>query len=197
MSTGAAGARHPGRRGSGSGTTNAKAVATRAPKRPPVEVRTSPRRHKTASGFWQDGRVVVVLPARLSRADRVQLVEGLVERVLAQRPHVTASDRDLAQRAAALADVYLGGVRPRAIRWVANQNRRWGSCTSRTGEIRISDRLRVVPGWVLDAVLVHELAHLIEPSHSSRFRRLADRYPRMAEADTFLAGFTLGLDTPL
>jgi predicted metal-dependent hydrolase len=55
--------------------------------------------------------------------------------------------------------------------------------------------LRTVPGWVLDAVLVHELAHLVEPTHSARFRRLADRYPRMREADTFLAGFTLGLDT--
>ena len=140
--------------------------------------------------------MVVVLPARLPKADRVELVEGLVERVLAQRPHVTASDRDLAARAATLGDLYLGGVRPRSIRWVGNQQRRWGSCTSRTGEIRISERLRVVPGWVLDAVLVHELAHLVEPTHSARFRRLAARYPKTAEADTFLAGFTLGLDIP-
>jgi hypothetical protein len=125
----------------------------------------------------------------------VELVEGLVRRVLAQRPHVTASDRDLALRSASLADRYLGGVRPASVRWVSNQNRRWGSCTSRTREIRISDRLRVVPGWVLDAVLVHELAHLIEPSHSARFRRLADRYPRTAEADVYLAGFTLGLES--
>ncbi len=162
--------------------------------RPPVEVRTSPRRRKTASAFWQDGRVVVVLPARLPRADRVELVEGLVQRVLAQRPSVTASDRDLAKRAAALADQYLDGVQPRSIRWVDNQNKRWGSCTSGTREIRISERLRGVPGWVLDAVLVHELAHLIEPSHSARFRRLADRFARMEEADTFLAGYALGLE---
>jgi hypothetical protein len=166
------------------------------PARPPVEVRTSPRRRKTASGFWQDGRVVVVVPARLSKADRVELVDGLVERVLAQRPHVTASDRDLALRAAGLSDQYLGGVRPESIRWVGNQQHRWGSCTSRTGDIRISERLRIVPGWVLDAVLVHELAHLIEPAHSPRFRRLASRYPRTDEADTFLAGYTLGLETP-
>ena len=172
-------------------------MSDRRPKRPPVEVRTSPRRKKTASGFWQDGRVVVILPARLSRADRVELVEGLVQRVLAQRPHFSANDRDLELRAALLADRYLGGVRPKSIRWVGNQRRRWGSCTSRSGEIRISDRLRTVPGWVLDAVLVHELAHLVEPTHSTRFRRLADRYPRTQEADTFLAGFTLGLETTL
>jgi hypothetical protein len=170
-------------------------MSTRRPARPPVEVRTSPRRRKTASGFWQDGRVVIVVPARLSKADRVELVEGLVQRVLAQRPYVTTSDRDLERRAAELSDEFLGGVRPQSIRWVGNQQRRWGSCTSRTGEIRISERLRFVPGWVLDAVLVHELAHLIEPTHSPRFRRLAARYPRTDEADTFLAGYTLGLES--
>ncbi|HLN41697.1 MAG TPA: M48 family metallopeptidase [Acidimicrobiales bacterium] len=170
-------------------------MSQRRPPRPDVEVRTSPRRRKTASGFWQDGRVVILVPARLSKADRVELVEGLVQRVLAQRPHVTTSDEDLEERAASLADEYLGGVRARSIRWVGNQQRRWGSCTSRTGEIRISERLRFVPGWVLDAVLVHELAHLIEPTHSPRFRRLAARFPRTAEADTFLAGYTLGLET--
>lgn len=167
----------------------------RKPPLPPVEVRVSPRRRKTASGFWQDGRVVILVPARLNKADRVELVDGLVERVLAQRPNVTTSDRDLGRRANQLADEYLGGVRATSIRWVANQQHRWGSCTSRTGEIRISDRLRYVPGWVLDAVLVHELAHLIEPTHSARFRRLANRYTRTDEADTFLAGYTLGQET--
>ena len=167
----------------------------RRPSRPPVEVRTSARRRKTASAFWQDGRVVVVLPAQLRRADRVELVEGLVRRVLAQRPHATTSDRDLMIRSASLADRHLDGIRPASVRWVSNQQRRWGSCTSRTRDIRISDRLRVVPGWVLDAVLVHELAHLVEPTHSTRFRRLTSRYPRTAEADTYLAGFTLGLES--
>jgi len=166
---------------------------TRA-RRPPVEIRTSARRRKTASAFWQDGRVVVVLPDRLPRRDRVELVDGLVRRVLAQRPHVTASDADLEARAAELADLYLDGVRPRSIRWVSNQHRRWGSCTSGTREIRISERLRVVPDWVLDAVIVHELAHLLEPAHNARFRRLAARFPRQEEADTFLAGFTLGAE---
>jgi predicted metal-dependent hydrolase len=164
------------------------------PRTPPVEIRTSARRRKTASAFWQEGRVVVVLPERLSRAQKTELVDGLVERVLAQRPHLTASDDDLGRRAADLADRYLDGVRPRSVRWVANQHRRWGSCTSGTRQIRISDRLRVVPDWVLDAVIVHELAHLVEPSHNARFRRLAGRFPRMEEADTFLAGFTLGAE---
>lgn len=161
---------------------------------PPVDVRTSPRRRKTASAFWKGDQVVVVLPARMPHEHRAAMVDDLVRRVLAQRPHIASSDTELAARAGHLADRYLNGVRPSSIRWVTNQRHRWGSCRADTADIRISDRLRVVPGWVLDAVLVHELAHLLEPNHSSRFRELADRYPRSREADVFLDGFTLGME---
>jgi hypothetical protein len=136
--------------------------------------------------------VVVVLPSAMPRSARPEMVEDLVRRVLNYRPHVAASDRDLAVRAVELADRYLDGVRPQSIRWVTNQGSQWGSCTFGSAAIRISDRLRVVPGWVLDAVLVHELAHLIEPNHSRRFRALANRYTRTGEADIFLDGFSLG-----
>ncbi len=159
---------------------------------PEVEVRVSTRRRKSASAFWSEGRVVVVLPASMPRSARAEMVEDLVRRVLNHRPHLAASDGDLSARAVQLADRYLGGIRPSSIRWVTNQRSQWGSCTSGTGEIRISDRLRVVPGWVLDAVVVHELAHLVEPNHSPRFRALVDRYGRSKEADVFLDGFSLG-----
>jgi len=152
----------------------------------------STRRRKSASAFWSDGRVVVVLPASMPRSARPEMIDDLVRRVLTYRPHLATSDDDLAGRAAELADRYLGGVRPTSIRWVTNQRSQWGSCSCGSGEIRISDRLRVVPGWVLDAVLVHELAHLREPSHSPRFRALTDRYPRSRDADVFLDGFSLG-----
>jgi predicted metal-dependent hydrolase len=123
--------------------------------RPEIEVRTSTRRRKTATAFWQQDRVVVVLPSWMPRDERPAMVEALVQRVLAQRPNHQASDDDLSERAALLAGRYLKGTPPRSIRWVSNQHRRWGSCSAHNGEIRISDRLRVVPPWVLDAVLVH------------------------------------------
>jgi predicted metal-dependent hydrolase len=160
----------------------------------PIEIRTSTRRRKTATAFWQNDTVVVVLPSWMRPPESDAMVENLVRRVLAQRPNRHSSDDDLSGRAAFLARHYLQGTVPRSIRWVANQRHLWGSCTVTNGDIRVSDRLRVVPPWVLDGVLVHELAHLDEPNHSPRFRQLASRYPRMGEADAFLQGFSLGLE---
>jgi predicted metal-dependent hydrolase len=163
---------------------------------PDVEVRVSKRRKKTAGAHWEGDRIVVVVPPHLRGNDRDLMVAHLVERMERHRPHLHASDDLLEQRAAVLGDRYLDGVRPASIRWSRTQNKRWGSCTNLTREIRISERLRVAPDWVLDAVIVHELAHLVEPNHSPRFRALERRYPKHAEADVFLEGYSLGLHMP-
>jgi len=60
--------------------------------------------------------------------------------------------------------------------------------------IRLSDRLRHVPGWVLDAVLVHEIAHLVHPDHGADFTELAQRHPRQRDASRYLEGYQLGLE---
>jgi hypothetical protein len=92
---------------------------------------------------------------------------------------------DLTARATALADRY-GLQKPEAIRWVDNQEWRWGSATPSDRTIRISSRLVGEPGWVLDYVIVHELAHLTVPRHDSRFWALVRRYPRAERAHGFL-----------
>lgn len=51
---------------------------------------------------------------------------------------------------------------------------RWGSCTTRTGAIRINTALAECPSECLETVLVHELCHLVEPSHNARFQALMD-----------------------
>ncbi len=163
---------------------------------PEIEIRLSTRRRKTASARWQDGRVVVSLPAALQEPERSEIVNGLVQRVMRKRQVIDfCSDESLELRARQLADRYTDGIYANSIRWVTNQNARWGSCTARRGDIRISDKLRPVPSWVLDAVIIHELAHLKEPNHSYRFHAITNRYPRMGEAMTFLKGFSLGMSS--
>jgi predicted metal-dependent hydrolase len=160
---------------------------------PEVEVRVSKRRKKTAGAHWEGDRIVVVVPTHLRGAERDDMIDHLTRRLTRHRPHLHASDEELAARARQLGRTYLDGVEPSSIRWATNQSKRWGSCTLSTREIRISSRLRVAPSWVLDAVVVHELAHLLEPGHTARFKALEARYPRRHDADVFLEGYALGL----
>jgi predicted metal-dependent hydrolase len=163
---------------------------------PDIEVRVSSRRKKTAGAHWEGDRIVVVVPAHLRGIDRDHMVDHLAGKLAGHRPNLHASDLMLESRAAVLGDKYLDGIRPASIRWSTTQLKRWGSCTLQTREIRISERLRVAPPWALDAVIVHELAHLIEPSHNARFKELENRYPRRRDADHFLDGYALGLHMP-
>ncbi len=164
---------------------------------PEVEVRISSRRKKTSEAKWVGGRIVVSLPAHLNGEQRQKTIDWLVERLLTrQRLQTSMGDGALLARAIALSERYLVGAQPRSVRWVTNQSARWGSCSYYSGDIRISHRLRVVPEWVLDSVLVHEVAHLTHPDHSPEFHRLAGAYPRHAEAGVFLAGYGLGLSSP-
>ena len=96
-----------------------------------------------------------------------------------------ASETDLAARARELAARY-DLPEPADIRWVSNQAHRWGSCTPSTGTVRLSDRMVGYPPWVVDAVIVHELAHLVEPGHGSAFQALMARYPLAERAEGYL-----------
>lgn len=158
---------------------------------PPLELVRSTRRRRSATAFGRDGRVVVQLPAGLPAAEEERLIASLVSRVTGRnRAQQQGGDERLRERAATLADTYLDGVRPSEIRWSSRMRRRWGSCTQATGVIRISDRLAGVPDYVLDSVLVHELAHLLESGHGPGFKRLIARFPDLDRADAFLAGMS-------
>ena len=165
---------------------------------PEVEVRISKRRKKTSEAKWVGGRIVVSLPAHLNLESRQKTIDWLVERLLTRhRLQSGLDDAGLLARAIGLSDRYLVGARPESVRWVTNQTTRWGSCSHYSGHIRVSHRLQVVPEWVLDSVLVHEVAHLTHPDHSRAFHKLAGAYPRHKEAGVFLAGYGLGLANPI
>jgi predicted metal-dependent hydrolase len=164
------------------------------PAAPTVEVRVSARRRKTVGAHWEGDTIVVVVPQRLPKRDRQAYADELSAKLVASRAKERRTDDDLTTRAAELSADHLDGrARPTAVTWSSRQGSRWGSCTPADGTIRISDRLRDVPGWVLDAVLVHELAHLLHDDHGAAFNELVGRFPRTTDADLFLAGYALGL----
>lgn len=157
--------------------------------RPELELVRSTARRASATAFVRDGRIVVQLPAGMDPASESRLVARLVDRVSGRsRAQQVGGDDELASRAQALADRYLDGVRPASVAWSGRMRRRWGSCTPTEGTIRISRSLAAFPGWVLDYVLVHELAHLVESGHGPAFQALVDRYPHAERARGFLEG---------
>jgi predicted metal-dependent hydrolase len=149
--------------------------------RTPVEIVFSTRRRKTVQAAFVDGVIRVQAPAGMDKRELDQHVATLVSRL---ERKVQASAVDLVARAGQLARRYRLPT-PTSVTW-AEQRSRWGSCTPSSGHIRISSRLAAWPPWVLDYVLVHELAHLRVPDHSRAFHDLVDRYPLAERARGFL-----------
>ena len=161
-----------------------------------VEVRRSRRRSRTVSAYREGDRTIVAIPARFTRAQEREWVERMLARLSAKEKRRRPSDAELMERAGALSARYLGGqAAPVSVRWVTNMDRRWGSCSVQDRAIRISDRVRGLPGWVLDYVLLHELAHLLHAGHGPQFWALLESYPRTERARGFLEGVAFSEET--
>lgn len=152
----------------------------------PVDVVRSTRRKKTVQAAFTDGRIKVMVPADLDQSEEERLVEEMTARIL--RKH-SSDEIDLVTRAKHLAKKY-SLPEPTAIMWSNRQNMRWGSCTPSQKKIRISTRLTSMPQWVLDSVIVHEMAHLEESGHGPPFQALVARYPLNERARGYLMAKT-------
>ena len=168
-----------------------------------VEVRRSSRRRRTVSAYRDGSRIVVLMPARFTRAEEQRWVQEMVGRITTREQIAVTrgprrSDTTLLTRSRELVDVYLDGAAyPASVRWVDTMRTRWASCTVEDATIRISSRLRVMPAWVLDYVLVHELAHLRVPGHGPQFWALVERYPRTERARGYLDGVSAAAQLPI
>ena len=170
---------------------------------PRIEVRRSARRKRTVTAYREGDAIVVLVPRRMPRAAERAFVDDLVRKVLAREAKAAPprTDPELMARAVELSRRYLEPrlgreLRPGGVIWVTNQHQRWGSCTPTTGVIRLSHRLQPMPAWVVDYVLLHELAHLVEPRHSAAFWRLVQVYPQAERAKGYLEGYLGGQGRP-
>ena len=160
-----------------------------------VEIIRSKNRKRSVSAKRVEGKTLVYVPARMSKADVDIYVAELVAK-LDKREEQSASQEQLAIRAQQISVKYLGTdvfkthKVPVTVRWVTNQNSRWGSCTPSEGTIRLSHRLQSMPQYVIDCVLLHELAHLLVADHGPKFKALIARHPEYARASAFLDGYS-------
>lgn len=155
-----------------------------------VEVIRSPRRTRTVQARLVGDTVEVRIPARMSAREEEKAVADILARLRRKTVATATSDADLRARAEMLNTAHLEGrAQVGSIRWVSNQQTRWGSCTPSTGAIRITDRLQKVPDYVLDAVILHELVHTFIPGHGPAFWEWADRAPQAERAKGYLEAY--------
>jgi len=150
----------------------------------------STRRKKNVSAYRQGGRIVVSIPARMSKADERAMVPEMVAKIRAQEAAATMSEESLANRISELLSELAPEitVRPSSVNW-RGMRERWGSCTGIDGSIRISDRLKGAPQYALDYVLFHEGIHLQFFDHGSEFKALLARFPEEELAEAYLSGY--------
>lgn len=161
-----------------------------------IEIRRSARRTRSVSAYRDGSRVVVLVPARFTGAEEDRWVTRMLQRLARSAERSAMGLDDLVASAAALSARYLDGVpRPTSVTWSSRQQLRWGSCTPAEGTIRLSRRLEGMPRWVVDYVLVHELAHLVHADHGPGFRALVAQYPLAERARGFLDGVSFAADT--
>ena len=155
-----------------------------------IVVIRSNRRKKNVSAYRQGGRIVVSIPARMSKADERAMVPEMVAKIRAQEAEATMSEESLQIRAGQLLTEFAPEIliRPASVNWRAMRER-WGSCTSLDRSIRISDRLKGAPDYVLDYVLFHEAIHLEYFDHGEQFKQLLARFPLEAQAEAYLQGY--------
>jgi len=155
-----------------------------------IVVIRSNRRKKNVSAYRQGGRIVVSIPARMSKADERAMVPEMVAKIRAQEAEATMSEESLQIRAGQSLTEFAPEIliRPASVNWRAMRER-WGSCTSLDRSIRISDRLKGAPDYVLDYVLFHEAIHLEHFDHGEQFKQLLARFPLEAQAEAYLQGY--------
>lgn len=147
-----------------------------------VEIVRSTRRRRTISAHMHDGVLRISIPNWMGKTEELASVENMVKRFAKK----LATDAvDLSARARALAKAH--DLRtPSIIEWNDSLKAVWGLCTPSKSHIRLSTRLVGFPTWVLDYVIVHELAHLHVPGHGPDFWALVHRYPRAERAIGYL-----------
>lgn len=165
-------------------------METNSDQQPPVRIIASRKRRRTVAARLRSGVLELLVPASMPHVEREHWAEVMTRRLQRKAERSRPSDQRLDRRARALNERHFGG----GLGWrsigFADMERLWGSCTFTEGHIRIARRAAALPDWVLDYLLMHELAHLVHSDHGADFHEVENRYPLAERAK----GYLLALD---
>ena len=171
----------------------------------PVQVNLKRDKRLKKTSRWErlpDGSILLRVPYRFPRGQ----VNTLLEQISRQMDKIETqsarrTDADLQQRAEHINRKHFdGSLHWNGIRWVSNMQSRLGSCSRggpTDGHIRISDKIKNWPDWVVDYVIAHEMMHRRHPNHSDAFwSDLRMAYPLTEKARGFIHGASFASGHP-
>ena len=158
-----------------------------------VEIIRSTRRRKTIQAKLVDDVLKIYLPNGLTEREEEKWISYMKDRFLKKRKLI-GDEKLLMERAKRINKKFFNGSLDFTIKYVSNQNKRFGSCTPETKMIRISDRVAKMPSWVQDYVILHELTHLIHPNHSKEFWEKVNEYKYTERAKGYLIAVGMNRD---
>ncbi|MDH7517477.1 MAG: M48 family metallopeptidase [Candidatus Thermoplasmatota archaeon] len=162
-----------------------------------VEIIRSKRRKNTIQAKFVKEKLLIYLPSGMTKHEEKKWIEKMIKWGERHKKRKQLNDMDLFKRAQELNKLYFNGSLDFSIRFVTNQNTRFGSCTSATKSIRISDRLAKMPRWVQDYVIIHELAHILHPNHTKKFWEKVNQYKYAERAKGYLIAVGMKKDDDL
>ena len=153
-----------------------------------VEIRRSKRRKKTVSAKLYGDVMHVFAPHNIPEKELKKVIKNFKKRFARQNIKKKLNEeQNLNEVFNKLNKIYFDGkIKIKSIEYVTNQQKRCGSCNYKKKTIRIAHYLAHMPEWVRDYVIIHEMAHILEPNHSKAFWNIVYRYNLAERARGFL-----------
>lgn len=153
-----------------------------------VEVKRSKRRKRTISARLDGDIMYVYAPLDTPEKELHKIIKKFEKRFAKRELKRKLNKEDnLREVFNKLNKIYFDEkIRVKSIEYVTNQQKRCGSCNYKKKTIRISHYLTPMPEWVRDYVIIHEMAHILEPNHSKAFWDIVYGYKLVERARGFL-----------
>ncbi len=160
-----------------------------------VKIIRSLRRKRCVGARLVNNLLLINAPLTLSQERLDKIIEDFKSKFTRRMIKAELDkDKNLMDLASALNKQYFENkLKIKLLEYSTNQNSRFGCCNYRTAEIRISHKVGLMPKWVLRYVLLHEMAHLIQPNHGRAFWEIVGRYRLMERARGYLMAASIGM----
>jgi len=153
-----------------------------------VEITRSSRRRKSVGARLKGNVMLVSAPCHIPDTSLESIIKSLKEKfsksLLRKKLNQEKCLVDVAE--GINRKYFYGKLKDYFIEYVTGQKSKFGCCNYQSRSIRISHRIAFMPQWVRDYVIMHELAHLIEPNHSKAFWDLVANYKLAERARGYL-----------